>query len=140
MLISGISDIKVRKLMTVCILRELPRIISLMYLRTALGATVFLELRFRHRAPRRVVTVTTGAKRALAETGGVPTQLPQTVVAVVGCEPRLGTRPAPAVLPAFSSTMPLTTRIYESYLLISVKYIRGNELNEPGYTEVRVAA
>ena len=44
------------------------------------------------------MTVTMGAKRALAETGGVPTQLPQTVVAVVGCEPRLGTRPVYAML------------------------------------------
>ena len=54
---------------------------------------LLLKPEFRHCLPRRIVTVTVGASGALVESGGLPTQVPQTVVAVVGCELRLGTRP-----------------------------------------------
>ena len=56
----------------------------------AIELPLLLRSQSRHSLPRRIVTVTVGASRALVESGGLPTQVPQTVVAVVGCEPPFG--------------------------------------------------
>ena len=76
---------------TACYLYVILQVIVLRYSHYhAIELRLLLKSQSRHCLPKRIVTVTVGANRALVESGGLPTQVPQTVVAVVGCEPPFG--------------------------------------------------